>query len=306
MSKSKNALMGAVLAGALLPGAAHAAPTIDASAVVKATVRADVNLDRAVELADSTRGAAQRRARELHQRSRAQINAAAAKTRVLVRRAQQTGESAAATEATVHLTAALDADARGQVAIAAVADGRLQSAATKALAADAKLELKANLALASLAAETKDEAAVIEALGPQLAGQASDVATDLQAATSGRLSKTAQASADLAVAIDTKASAVYADALARLHTTTEESVKPALAEISRAIAEQADRIRGEIERSTAAPHTVTFSGSVGVTLAGLAIASGEASASGVLGLDGGQASANGEARGQLSLPGLLG
>jgi hypothetical protein len=303
---TKSALVGAIAATALVPGAAQAKPTAGVSAVVKATVRAEANLDRAHELADSTRTFAQQRAKELHQRSRAQINAAAAKTRALVHRAQQTGESAAAVEATARLTAALDADAEGQVRISTVANGKLQSAAMKALVADARMELKANVDLAKLAEDRKNETTVVKALGAQIADQASDVANDLQAAASGKLSAAAQKSADLAVAIDTKANAIYSDVLARLHGTVEDTVKPAVKQIAEAVADQAVQVKREVESSTAAPHTVAISGSVGVTLAGLAHASGEASARGAVDLGGVSGSAQGEARGGLDLAGLLG
>lgn len=306
MSITKNALVGAIVATALVPGAAQAGSPVSASAVAKATVRADVDLDRARALADSTRRSAQARATKLHRRSRAQIDRAADMTRVIVRRARETGETAAAMEATMRLTAALDADAQGQVGISAAAKGKLQSSAMKALAADAALELQATLDMASLADETKDDAAVADALAKQMTGQVADVATDLQAATSGKLSKAAQASADLAVATDTKATAVYTDVLTRLHATTEDTVKPTLERIAREVAEQAVRIRGDVERSMAAPHTVSLSGSADVTLAGLAIASGEASAQGAMSLGGERGSARGGVQGGVDLSILLG
>lgn len=303
---TKRALVGALAATALVPGAAQAKPTAGVSAVVNATVRAEAHLGRAHQLADSTRTFAQQRAKELHQRSRAQLNAAAAKTRTLVHRAQQTGESAAAVEATARLTTALDADAQGQVRISAVAKGKLQSAAMKALVADARMELKANIDLAKLAEDAKNETTVVKALGTQIADQASDVANDLQAAASGKLSAAAQKSADLAVAIDTKANAIYSDVLARLHGTVEDTVKPAVKQIAEAVAGQAVQVEREVESSMAAPHTVAISGSVGVTLAGLAHASGEASARGAVDLGSVSGSARGEAHGGLDLPRLLG
>jgi hypothetical protein len=302
----KNALAGAVLATALVPAAAHASPTAGASTVVKATVRAEVDLERAQALADSTTKSVQKRAQELHQRSRAQIIEAAAATRRLVQRAQRTGELATATAATLHLTAALDADAQGQVAIAAVAGGRLQSGATKALAADAALEVKATLALAKLAESTENGASVIQALAPQMAGQLSDVTTDLEAATNGRLSQAGQSSADLAIAIDMKASATYADVLARVHTTSAETVKPAVSELLRTVANEAVRIRSAVERSTASAHTVTVSGSADVTLGDLALGSAEGSAHGLLGLSAALGSVGGDGRISLHLPGLPG
>ena len=306
MSITKNALVGAIVSTALAPATAQAGPPTGDSAVDKATVRADVDLDRAQALADSARRSTRARVARLHERSRAQLDRAATMTRVIVRRARETGESATALEATMRLTAALDADARGQVGLSAAAEGKLQSAATKALAADAALELQATLDMASLADEAKDDAVVIDALAKQMTGQVADVATDLQAATSGGLSRAAQASADLAVATDTKATAVYADVLARLHGTTEDAVKPMLERIAREVAEQAVRIRSDIERSMAAPHTVSLSGSIGVTLAGLAITSGEASAQGAMRLGAERAPARGGADLGIDLSILLG
>lgn len=306
MSITKNALVGAIVAAALVPASAQADAPVSASAVVKATVRADANLDRAHELADSTRRSARARATKLHQRSRAQINRAADMTRVLVRQARETGETAAAMEATMRLTAALDADAKGQVSISAAAKGKLQSSAMKALAADAALELQATLDMATLADETKDDAAVIDALAKQMTGQVADVATDLRAATSRKLSAAAQAAADLAVATDTKANAVYTDVLTRLHGTTEDTVKPALQRIAHDVAEQAARIRSDVEGSMAAPHTVSMAGAADVTLAGLAIASGEASAHGAMSLSAEHGSARGSVQGGVDLSIIFG
>lgn len=281
---TKRALAGALVVTALAPGAAQAKPIASVSAVAKATVRAEANLDRAHELAAKNRRRAQQHANELHQRSRAQIKAAAAKTRALVHRAQETGETAAAIAATARLTAALDVDAKGQVAISAIAKGKLQSAAMKALAADARMELKANVDLAQLAESSEDEAAIVNALQSQIADQASDVTTDLRAAASGRLAAVAQKSADLAVAIDTKANAAYSDVLTRLHATVEDGVKPAVKKVADAVADQALRVKHEVQSSAAASHEVAVSGSVSVTLAGLASASGDASAQAALDL----------------------
>lgn len=254
-----------------LPAGAQAASPVSAKAVVQASVRAELHLAQAQQLAHQSSASAHAKATALLARSRTELRSAAVKANRLSDRANSSVKVHAAVKTNTQLSSTLAEDTNVLADIAINAGGRLASKAAAALVNDLRMQQDIVDATIELATTTGVDAKhALQGVVNEQQDIVAEVNAAAKVASSPHVSAKVTASADLAVGVGIQTIAAAANSAHTIQTNVTDSAASTLQSLQQRLNGAAARITAIIAESNISADEVAVSGIGNITLGLLA------------------------------------